>query len=154
TVVFHDAAGNVISNTGVIAAGSTRTIYADVTAPDDATTGFDLYFRALSPSSGVSDILFNAVAVGTVRSLVLTPNNLGQAAVGGTVVYSHTLVNTGTAAEGSGSSTVALTVSSNAGFTSVVYWDRDNNGALDPTDPIVTSLADLTGGTNGASTAA
>jgi trimeric autotransporter adhesin len=35
-----------------------------------------------------------------------------------------------------------------------VYWDKDNNCVLDTTDPIVTSLADLTGGTNGASTAA
>ncbi|HTU67628.1 MAG TPA: hypothetical protein VMF52_16880 [Steroidobacteraceae bacterium] len=154
TVVFHDANGNVIANTGVIAANSTKTFYADVTAPANATTGFDLYFRAKSPSTTAVDIVFDAVAVGTVRSLTLTPNNLGQAAPGGTVVYTHMLVNTGTSGEGTGSSTVALAAASNSGFTSVVYWDKNNNGTLDPTDPIVTSVADFTGGTNGASTAA
>lgn len=154
TVVFHDAAGNVITNTGVINANSNRTFYADITAPANATTGFDFYVRTRSPSSNSQDIMFNAVSVGTVRSLVLTPNNLGQSSAGGTVVYTHTLVNTGTAVEGSGTSTVALTTTSTAGFTSVIYWDSNNNGVLDPADPIVSNLASLTGGTNGASTAA
>lgn len=154
TVVFHDAAGNVISNTGIIGANGTKEFFADVTAPANATTGFNLYFRARSPSTGATDIVFDAVAVGTVRSLTLTPNNLGQTVAGGTVVYTHTLVNTGTSGEGTGASTVALAATSSAGFTNVIHWDRDNNGVLDPTDPIVSSVADLTGGTGGASTVA
>lgn len=154
SVVFHDANGNVISNTGVIAANGSKEFFADVTAPANATMGFNLYFRVYSPSTNATDIVFDAVAVGTVRSLTLTPNNLGQTVAGGTVVYTHTLVNTGTSGEGTGSSTVTLAASSSAGFTSVIYWDRDNNGVLDPTDPIVSSLASLTGGTGGASTAA
>lgn len=156
TVVFHDAAGNVITNTGEIAANSNKTIYADVTAPANATTGFELYVKALSPASNASDILHDAVSVTTGRSIVLTPNNLGQAVAGGTVVYTHTITNTGTSTEGAGGggSTVALTTTSSTGFTSVIYWDKDNDGVLTAADQIVASLADLTGGTNGASTAA
>lgn len=156
TVVFHDANGAVITNTGVINAGQRATIYADVTAPANATTGFDLYFRTLSPSSGISDGLHDAVTVSTQRSLVLTPNNTAQAISGGTVVFTHTIVNTGTAIEGDGGagSAVALTTASTASFTSIVYWDKNNDGVLDVNDPVVTSLAQLTGGTNGASTAA
>jgi nitrogen fixation protein FixH len=48
-----------------------------------------------------------------------------------------------------------LTVSNSAaGFTAVIYWDKNNDGQLDPSDPVVTDLAALTGGSNGASTAA
>jgi uncharacterized repeat protein (TIGR01451 family) len=35
-----------------------------------------------------------------------------------------------------------------------VYWDKNNNGTLDPSDPVITNLSALTGGTNGASTVA
>lgn len=155
TVVFRDSNDNIISNTGVITAGSNRTIHADVTAPANATTGFDIYFRSLSPATTASDALHNAITVSTLRSLVLSPNNTGQTTAGGTIVYTHTLVNSGNTVEGDGvSSTVALSYASSAGFTSVVHWDSNNDGVLDAADPIITDLAALTGGTNGASTGA
>ena len=71
-------------------------------------------------------------------------------------MYSHTITNNGNTLEGDGiASTVALTLAdSSTGFSSVVYWDSNNNGVLDTTDPVITSLAALTGGSNGASTAA
>jgi uncharacterized repeat protein (TIGR01451 family) len=153
SVVFRDSNDNIVSNTGVVNAGSSRTFYADVTAPAGATAGFDVYFRALSPSTNSSDALHNAITVNTTRSLALSPSNTGQTTAGGTIVYTHTITNTGNATEGDGvNSNVALGYTSSAGFTSVVHWDRNNDGVLDPADPIVTSLAALTGGTNGAST--
>jgi uncharacterized repeat protein (TIGR01451 family) len=36
----------------------------------------------------------------------------------------------------------------------VIYWDKNNDGALDSGDPVVGDLSELTGGTNGASAAA
>ncbi|MET0349958.1 MAG: hypothetical protein ABW067_09230, partial [Rhizobacter sp.] len=111
---------------------------------------------ALSAATGVSDKLHDAVTVGTVRALTLSPNHSGQVVASGTVVYVHTLTNAGNVLEGDGvaSAGVLATVDAGPGFTSVVYWDRNNDGALDPTDPVITTLAALTGGTNGASTAA
>lgn len=155
SVVFRDSNNNIVANTGVVNAGTSRTFYADVTAPADATAGFDVYFRALSPSTSASDALHDAISVSTTRSLTLSPSNTGQTTAGGTIVYAHTIVNTGNTTEGDGvNSTVALGHTSTAGFTSVVHWDRNNDGVLDPADPVVTSLAALTGGTNGASTGA
>ena len=73
-----------------------------------------------------------------------------------TIIYTHTISNPSNVLEGDGTaSTVTLASSnSNTAFTSVIYWDQNNNGTLDPTDPVLTNLASLTGGTNGASTAA
>lgn len=157
TVVFRDAGNAVIDNTGVVGTSSQKTVYADVTVPAGAAAGTtQLYFRALSAATGVSDKLHDAVTVGTVRALTLSPNHSGQVVAAGTVVYVHTLTNAGNVLEGDGvASTGALAaVDAGPGFSSVVYWDRNNDGTLDPTDPVVTSLAALTGGTNGASTAA
>lgn len=152
TVVFHDTNGAVITNTGVINAGAVRTVYADVTAPANAALGFDVYFRARSPTTGATDRLYNAIAVGIVRGLALSPNNTGQTGAGGTVVYVHTIVNNGNVLEGDGvASTVSLATTSSSGFTSVVHWDRNNDGTLDAGDPVVATLADLVGGSNGAS---
>ncbi|MBL8266316.1 beta strand repeat-containing protein, partial [Steroidobacter sp.] len=155
SIVFRDSNGNIVSNTGVVNANSNRTFTATVTAPANASTGFDVYFRALSPSTGSTDALHNAISVTAARSLVMSPNNTGQTTSGGTVTYTHTIVNTGNATEGDGSgSTVALSATSSSGFTSVIYWDRNNDTVLDANDPIITNLSQLVSGTNGASTAA
>ncbi|MDB6060174.1 MAG: hypothetical protein JWM78_277 [Verrucomicrobiaceae bacterium] len=157
TVAFKDVNGAIITNTGVINAGSNVAVYADVTVPAGtlaATT--DVFFRALSPTSGANDRLHDAIQISGARTLTLTPNHTGQASSGGTVVYTHTITNNGNVLEGDGViSLVALTTAdSGSGFSSTVYWDQNNNGVLDVTDPAVTTLAQLVGGTNGASTAA
>ena len=157
SVTFRDANGALISNTGVIAAGGSVQVFADVTVPPGYAPGaVDLYFRSVSPTSGAADRLHAAVSINTVRSVTLTPNNSGQIYAGGSVVYSHTIANAGNVLEGDGTdSTVALAVAdSAAGFSAVVYWDSNNNGALDSADPAITNLAALTGGSGGASTAA
>jgi uncharacterized repeat protein (TIGR01451 family) len=157
TVVFRDFTTNaIINSTGVIGASSSKQFYADVTAPAGAAATQQIYFRGVSPTTGATDTLHDAVTIATARTLTITPNQSGQLTAGGTYVYTHTITNTGNVIEGDGGSgsTVTLAATSGAGFTSVIYWDKNNNGVLDSTDPVITDLVNLTGGTAGASTAA
>lgn len=112
-------------------------------------------------NDGVSDIATTDTntaqfIVTTVRSLALIADQSGTVVAGGSVVYQHTLTNTGNVLEGDGllSQATLATADSAAGFASVVHWDKNNDGLLDADDPVVTSLAQLVGGSNGASTAA
>ncbi|MDB5816771.1 MAG: hypothetical protein JWQ11_411 [Rhizobacter sp.] len=154
-VVFRDSVTNaVVTNTGVIAAGGAVTTYADVTVPVGASSS-DVFFKVLSPATGSNDIVRDAVSVNSARSVTVTPSQSGQVTAGGTVVYTHMVTNTGNLLEGAVAGTSALTVAdTGTGFTSIIYWDKNNDGLLDPNDPIVAGLSDLTGGTNGANTVA
>lgn len=148
TVVFRDASNAVVSNTGIVGAGANKLIYADVSIPAGQAAipapGQALYFRVRSPSSGAIDRKHDAVVVNTVRSLQLSPNNSGQVYAGSAIVYGHTLANNGNVAENSGGSTVNLALAgSNAAFSAVVHRDANNNGVIDPTDPVVNTAADL-----------
>ena len=135
--------GATVTNTGVVNAGANTAICAVVTIPATgagaAAGANDLYFRILSPSTTASDIIHDNVNITAVRSITFTPNNSGQVYPGGSVVYSHTLTNTGNVQEGNGTvSTVVLASNNNkAGWTSVQYYDANNNGVLDASDPVV-----------------
>ena len=155
-VVFHDAGGSVLTTTGVLQPGQSKLVYADISVAAGAAPGnYEVYFRVLSPTTGASDRKHDRVAVNTYRSITLQPDNTGQVSAGGSVVYSHTIVNNGNVVEGDGTTSVVLTRSdAGSGFTSVVYWDQNNNGVLDTTDPVITDLSTLVGGVGGASTAA
>lgn len=157
SISLLDDNGTAISDTGLIAAGGSMRVRAVVQTGSASPAGnTEVYFRAISPTTGTSDIKHDRLTINTVRSLSLVPNNTGQIYPGGSVVYSHTVTNTGNVLEGDGlASTVTVGLANNlAGFTSVTYWDRNNDGVLDSTDPVVTDLSALVGGTNGASTAA
>ncbi|HAL39635.1 MAG TPA: hypothetical protein DCP03_16630 [Polaromonas sp.] len=133
--------GASIINTGSVAAGGSATVCAVVTVPAGYAAGTqDLYFRTLSPNSGASDILHDAVTVNAVRSLTITPNGAGQTYPGGSYVYSHTLTNNGNVLEGNGTlSTLTLPVANNqSGWTSTLYYDLNGNGVLDAADPLLT----------------
>ncbi|MEO8012970.1 MAG: hypothetical protein ABI642_02380 [Polaromonas sp.] len=133
--------GATIVNSGNVAAGSAATVCAVVTVPAGFAAGTnDLYFRSLSPTSGASDILHDAVTVNAVRSITITPNGAGQTYPGGSFVYSHTLTNTGNVTEGNGTlSTITLGAANNqTGWTSTLYYDNGPNGTLDATDPLIT----------------
>jgi uncharacterized repeat protein (TIGR01451 family) len=143
SVVFRDSLNAIVTGTGVILAGGNKLIYADVSIPaGQAPLTLDLYFRALSPTSGAADRLHAAVTVNTVRSLSLAPNNSGQVFSPGTVTYSHLLVNNGNVIEGDGTnSTIALSLSDSlSGWSSVVYLDANNNGIIDGGDSVLTNL--------------
>ena len=133
--------GATITNTGSVAAGGSTVVCAVVSVPPGYAAGTsDLYFRILSPTSGATDTVHDAVTVSAVRSISITPNGAGQTYPGGSFVYSHTLTNNGNVLEGNGtaSTIAAATANNQAGFTSALYYDANNNGVLDATDPIIT----------------
>ena len=133
--------GATIINSGSVAAGGAATVCAVVTVPAGYAAGTNaLYFRALSPTSGVGDTLHDEVTVNAVRSITLTPNGSGQTYPGGLFVYSHTLTNTGNVTEGNGTgSSLALATANNqAGWTSTLYYDSNNSSTLDAADPLIT----------------
>jgi uncharacterized repeat protein (TIGR01451 family) len=144
TVTFRDAANGPIAATVPVAAGASVLVYADVTVAAGEGPGVtSLYFRALSPTSGASDRIHDAVSVNTLRALTLVPNNSAQVSPGGTVVYSHLLVNNGNVTEGDGigSFTDLLLGDDQAGWSSVLYWDTNGSGVLDGGDLAVSDLA-------------
>ena len=144
--------GATIPNTGAVAAGASVVVCAIVSIPAGAPAATsDLYFRALSLTSGAADVLHDAVTVNAVRSIVVTPNGAGQTYPGGSYVYTHTVTNTGNLVEGNGVvSTLALATANNqSGWTSTLYYDANNNGVLDATDPQVTGNLNTVSGLGG-----
>lgn len=157
--------GAVISNTGVVNSGANVTVCATIAVPANAAAaaapGTSIFFRALSPSTGVLDRKHDAVIVNTVRNITFTANNSGQVFPGGSVVYTHTITNNGNVVEGAAAAPAAGSVGlagvmsgATASWAFAVYWDKNNDGVLDAGDPAITDLSVLTGGTGGASTAA
>ena len=144
TVTFRDVSNGVITNTGVIAGGGNKLVYADVTVPAGYVASTQqLYFRSRSPVTIASDRIHDAVTVNAVRSLTLVPNNSAQLAPGGTVTYTHLLANTGNVLEGSGAGSIVTIARADnqAGWNSVVYIDTNNNGVFDSgVDQPVTDL--------------
>ena len=147
TVVFRDSAGTVITNTGIVATGATAVVFADVSVPAGQAAipaGQTITFRALSPSTGSTDRITDSVIVNTIRSVIVTPNNVGQVTPGGSVVYTHTITNAGNVAENTGGATIALSLAeTQAGFTAIVYWDANNNNIIDAGDVAINTAADL-----------
>jgi trimeric autotransporter adhesin len=154
SVVFRNSGNGVITTTGVIPAAGNSLVYADVTIPAAATPGVTaVYFRALSPTTGAADRLHAAININATRNLTLTPNNSGTVFPGGAVVYAHLLANNGNVLEGDGAgSTVNLGLNhSQAGWSSIIYYDADNDGLISGTDPAVTSLNFVSAGSPGLS---
>ena len=148
TVVFRDSAGTVITNTGIVASGATAVVFADVTVPAGQaaiSAGQLITFRAISPSTGSTDRITDSVIVNTVRSVTVTPNNVGQVAPGGSVVYTHTITNAGNVAENTGGlNTITLSLlDTQAGFTTIVYLDANSNNIIDAGDVAINLAADL-----------
>lgn len=142
TVVFRDASGTVITNTGAIAAGANRQIFADVSVPAGQAAGpVSVYFQSLSPTSGAGDALHAAVNVNVVRRLSLQTDNVGQTFPGGAVVYEHILTNNGNVTEGTAAdSDITFTLGNQpdgAGWTSTLHFDANNDGILNAGEPAI-----------------
>ena len=147
-VVFRDSTGTVITNTGIVATGATATVFADVTVPASQAAiplGQVITFRALSPSTGSTDKVTDSVIVNTIRSVTVTPTNVGQVVPGGSVIYTHTINNAGNVAENiDATRTIVLSLlDTQAGFTSVVYLDANNNNIIDAGELVINTAADL-----------
>jgi trimeric autotransporter adhesin len=148
TVVFRDSAGTVITNTSIVATGATAVVFADVTVPAGQAAipaGQPITFRVLSPSTGSTDRITDSVIVNTIRSVTITPNNVGQIVPGASVIYTHTITNAGNVTENAlGGSTVTLSLAqTQAGFTAIVYLDANNNNIIDAGEVAINTAADL-----------
>jgi hypothetical protein len=105
------------------------------------------YVSSNNSSNPSFDVIKNAITINSLNSsgtISLTPDLRGQIAVGGTVVYSHTLVN---------QSTLDLDASyhfvinnSQVGFNTTLYYDANNNGVFESSDPQIQNLSTVTGG--------
>jgi uncharacterized repeat protein (TIGR01451 family) len=135
--------GAVLTSTASIGAGANALVCAVVTVPAGYAAGtVDFNFRAQSATTGSLDTINDAVTVsaGSVRSLTFAPNNTGQASAGGTVIYSHTITNTGNVIEGAlnGGSTIVLTnANTQTGWTAVQYYDINGTGVFAANDPVI-----------------
>ena len=139
--------GTAITTTGSIAAGSQLAVDACVTPSTTAIAGTtNVYFRATSTTAAsttvvISDTVTDAVTVtaAATYSSTLTPNNSGQVSPSGTVVFAHTINNTG--AQSCGAYTLSTT-QTGAGWTVALFLDVNNNGTIDGGDtPITGSIA-------------
>ncbi|WP_095950236.1 beta strand repeat-containing protein [Variovorax boronicumulans] len=150
-------ASPAISNLAVIAGGQ-QAVEACVTPPSSqaAVTAVKIYFKvqstAVASTGGIaSDVKTDAVTVTSTALQLgasLTPNNNGQVAPGGTVVYAHTLTNIG--AQSCGAYTLTATVpaaDAAQGWTTTVYLDVNGDGQIDAGDtPVNGPLASLPAG--------
>jgi uncharacterized repeat protein (TIGR01451 family) len=151
TVKFVAAGGNCTSaaiTSVAVGAGAQQELVACVTPPATQTpvSAQPIYFRVQSTALAstqviVSDTKLDAVTVTTALTLsaTLTPNNVGQVAPGGTVVYAHTLTNTGN--QSCGAYTLTATVpgsDATLGWTTSIYLDVNGNGQIDTGDTLVT----------------
>ena len=136
--------GATITNTGTINAGAQALVCAVVTVPATQTplASQDVYFRTLSPVTGVEDKKLDAVTVNTYRNIQMTSDNTGQVFPGGSVVYTHLVTNNGNVVEGSASGEITFTgvnTLSASGFSTVFYIDTNNDGTLDAGDQAITA---------------
>ena len=136
--------GATITNSGSLNAASSRLVCAVVTVPATgagaAAGTTNITFRALSAVSGAVDTKVDAVTVNTIRNVVLTPNNTGQAFPGNFVVYTHTITNNGNVAETISFPAGTFLTDSQATWSSALYRDDGTTlGALDAGDTNVTA---------------
>lgn len=158
TVKFVAAGGTcaspAIPSVAVIAGGQSE-IAACVTPPSSQTavSAVKIYFKvqstAVASTGGIaSDVKTDAVTVTSTALQLgasLTPNNNGQVAPGGTVVYAHTLANIGAQSCGAYTLTAKVPAADEAqGWTTAVYLDVNGDGQIDAGDtPVNGPLASL-----------
>lgn len=155
TVKFYDTSndcqslGNVISSTGNVAAGATKKYCAVVTVPTNTDlANLPIWFAIKSPMNAQADSIKDQVDI-IQRQMTLVNDRQGRVNIGGTVVYLHTLKNTGTVVEGNVAGQITFSVipqNPNDTFTYTLYHDANNNGVIDATDPMINDLSIITGG--------
>ena len=146
--------GATITNTGTINAGASKLVCAVVSVPATQVpvTASPIYFQALSPVTGAGDTKLDAVTVNTFRNLQMISDNTGQVFPSGSVVYTHILTNIGNVTEGLASGNIVFPdtgINTGASFSTVFYFDSNNNGTLDVYDQALTAtnFQDVTDGT-------
>ena len=147
--------GVTTGQTRLLNDGETQALCAVVNvAAGTAAATVDLYFRAFSPTyvstivptNAGSDIIKNALTIANPVNpqLAFTPDLRGQIAPGGTIVYTHVIVNNGATVISPRAGTPFVISNDQAGFTTTLYLDANDNGILDAADTIISSaLANL-----------
>jgi uncharacterized repeat protein (TIGR01451 family) len=130
--------GGTLTTTGALAAGANRLICAEVTIPATTSGGaipgnYDLDFTVTSSTNpAVFDSKRDRVTVNTARAITISPNNTQQTFPGGSVTYTHTITNSGNAADTANFTAGCLSDSrAPQGWTSTAYIDANANGLLD-----------------------
>lgn len=147
--------GATTGQTRLLNDGETQALCAivSVAAGTPADT-VDLYFRAFSPTyvsnvaptNAGSDIIKNALTIvnPAAPQLSFTPDLRGQIAPGGTIVYTHVIVNNGETVIVPRVGAPFEITNDQAGFNTTLYLDVNDDGVLDAADTIIsTTLADL-----------
>ncbi|QYA55146.1 DUF11 domain-containing protein [Acinetobacter johnsonii] len=143
--------GAEIASTRLLNNGESQLYCAVVEIRADAKTTtqpIPIYFKVASsnlttsaPSNGY-DVIQNAITISSNASqggVSLEPDLRGQIAPGGSIVYSHILKPWGTSVL---SATDNLSVTNDrTGFTTTLYYDANNDGQLDASDPIIQNLS-------------
>ncbi|MEP7156951.1 MAG: hypothetical protein ABI905_14325, partial [Betaproteobacteria bacterium] len=149
--LLSDSSGNGVADTGVVPAGGTYKIIVKAQLPNGSSGGpYSISKNAVSTSNAFVKAT-DADVVTTIASLcrmVLEPNNVGQVAAGGAIVYTHVLTNVGNCTEtvtvpasflnnGSSGWTAQVFVDNAvAGGTSIVGVLDSGDSALSPTTTI------------------
>lgn len=120
-----------------------------------AATGLPIYFR-VSAATYVSsnnssnpgfDTIKDAISISSLNStgvVVLEPDLRGQIAPNGTIVYTHTLSNNSTLPLGAAYH--FSTSNDRANFNTTLYYDANDNGVFEVSDPLISNLSTLPGG--------
>ena len=143
-VEFKNSDDVAISGVPVVNPDETAVFYADVTVPETATTTTQsIYFKAVSATTGVSDIKHDAVAIDNSGFCVgLVSDSSLTIAAGGIAIYKHKISNT----SNDPITNIDLVTTNNIdGFTSIIYEDTDGDLALSSGDTLITSIAALAG---------
>ncbi len=150
-VEFFLPDGTPIQNTGALiptdANGAVLDYIAVVTVPEGASAEeIDLLFTATSPSNGASDAVLNAVSVNEIVDLSLAEDTDVQAAPGGVALISHTITNLGNSTVVGGALTLGgVDPFTDQGLAATLFYDANNNGELDPSDPLISDLSTISG---------
>ena len=139
--------GKQITQTGSVAAGTIKNYCAVVQASSITNTSLPIWFAVKSSINGQGDVIKDQVDVKPYRSFTLQNDQQGQVDVAGTVVYLHSLKNIGSLIEGTATGQVLLKVTplnNQDTFNYTLYYDANNNGVLDASDPIANDLAKIT----------
>lgn len=143
--------GAEITSTRLLNNGESQLYCAVVEIRADAKTTtqpIPIYFKVASsnlmtsaPSNGY-DVIQNAITINSNASqggVSLEPDLRGQIAPGGSIVYSHILKPWGMSVL---SATDNFSVANDrTGFTTTLYYDANNDGQLDASDPIIQNLS-------------
>ncbi len=154
SVTFYDSTGAPVTNTGVLTptggAAATYDYEARISVIPGAVAtlspGQNVFFRAISPTNNASDVKMDAVIVNEVSDLRLTADTVGQALPGGFAVYDHTITNDGNTRITAASLTPdSIEPFANDGMTPTLYYDANNNGILDASDPQASDVSAVVG---------